>query len=203
MSEHEFDPVDVDVLTRTDRFIDVLAAGHPVDAADADREDDVLAALLGEWRDELRWSPAPASVAVDEAVLAALSSAPAARPGWRRGLTLAVSAAAAVLAFGGVGVMVGDAQPGGPLYSVHTVLFGQAPVDDDQIELTAKNELAEVQQMIAQGRWDQAQGKLAAVNDSVQNVNDTNRKHHLIDQVNRLNAKVATRNPDATVPPGG
>ena len=71
------------------------------------------------------------------------------------------------------------------------------------IELTAKNELAEVQQMIAQGRWDQAQGKLAAVNDSVQNLNDNNRKHRLIDQVNRLNAKVATRDPDATVPPGG
>jgi Anti-sigma-D factor RsdA to sigma factor binding region len=202
MSDRDFDPVAADVLIRTDRFIDVLAAGLAVVTADVDREDDVLAALLGEWRDELRRPPAP-TAAPDDAALAALDSARAVWADRRRRLTLATSAAAAVLAFGGVGVMVGDAQPGGPLYSVHTVLFGQAPVDDDQIELTAKNELAEVQQMIAHGRWDQAQGKLAAVNDSVQNVNDTNRKHHLIDQVNRLNAKVATRNPDATAPPGG
>jgi hypothetical protein len=202
MSDRDFDPVAADVLIRTDRFIDVLAAGLAVGTADVDREDDVLAALLGEWRDELRRPPAP-TPAPDDAALAALDSARAVWADRRRKLTLATSAAAAVLAFGGVGVMVGDAQPGGPLYSVHTVLFGQAPVDDDQIVLTANNELAEVQQMIAQGRWDQAQGKLAAVNDSVQNLNDNNRKHRLIDQVNRLNAKVATRDPDATVPPGG
>jgi hypothetical protein len=190
------------LLTRTDRFIDALAAGGPVVPADGDRDDDVLAALLGEWRDELRQPPSPALVR-EEAALAALRTGRAVGLDQRRALTLTASVAAAVLAFGGLGVMVADAQPGGPLYGVHAVLFGQAPVDDDQIELTAENELAEVQQMIAQGRWDQAQGKLAAVNDTVRSVNDTHRKQNLISQVNRLNAKVATRNPDATSAPGG
>ncbi|MGC2656068.1 MAG: anti-sigma-D factor RsdA [Mycobacterium sp.] len=202
MSERGPDPVATDLLTRTDRFVDALAAGDPVDTVDNDRDDDVLAGLLGEWRDELRRPSSPALVP-EEAALIALRSGRAVRADQRHGLTLVASVAAAILAFGGLGVMVADAQPGGPLYSVHTVLFGQAPVDDDQIELTAKNELAEVQQMIAQGRWDQAQGKLAVVNDTVQNVNDTNRKQNLINQVNRLNAKVATRNPDATTAPGG
>ncbi len=201
MSELEFDPVATDVLARTDRFIDALAAADPIGTADADRDDDVLAALLGDWRDELRQPPS-AALGIEEAAFAALSCGRAARANRRRGLALA-AVAAAVLAFGGLGVMVGDAQPGGSLYNVRTVLFGQAPVDDDQIELTAKTELAEAQQMIAQGRWDQAQGKLAAVNDTVQSVNDTNRKHDLIDQVNRLTAKVATRDPGPFIPPAG
>src|SRR5579875_3713982 len=177
----------MEVLDRTDRFFDALAAGDPLGSGD-DPDDDVLAALLGDWRDQLRQPSA--TLVPEEAALTALHSGHAGDANRRRGLALLASVAAAVLAFGGLGVMVGDAQPGGPLYGVHTVLFGQAPVDDDQIELTAKNELAEVRQMIAQGRWDQAQGKLATVNDTVQNVNDTNRKNNLITQVNRLNAKV-------------
>ncbi|HVQ98164.1 MAG TPA: anti-sigma-D factor RsdA [Mycobacterium sp.] len=199
MSERGPDPVTMDVLAGTDRFVDMLAAGYPVDA---DCDDDLLAALLGEWRDELR-KPSPPALVSEDAALAAFCSVRAVHTKRRRGLTFFASAVAAALAFGGLGVMVGDAQPGAPLYSVHTVLFGQAPVDDDQVELTAKNQLAEVQQMIVQGRWDQAQGKLTAVHDTVQNVNDTNRKQNLMDQVNRLNAKVATRNPDATSAPGG
>ena len=202
MSERGPDPVATHLLTRTDRFIDALAAGDPVNPADGDHDDDVLAMLLGDWRDELRQHPSPAPVPIDVA-LTALRSRRAVEADQRRGLTLLASVAAAVLAFGGLGVMVADAQPGGPLYSVHALLIGQAPVDDEQIELTAKNELAEVQQMIAQGRWDQAQGKLAAVNDTVRTVNDTHRKQNLINQVNRLNAKVATRNPDATAAPRG
>jgi hypothetical protein len=201
VSDRGPDPVATRLLARTDRFIDALAAGGPVVPVDGDRDDDVLAALLGDWRDELRRPPSPALVR-EEAALAALRTGRAVGLDQRRGLALTASVAAAVMAFGGLGVMVADAQPGGPLYSVHTVLFGQAPVDDDQIELTAKNQLAEVQQMIAQGRWDQAQGKLAAVNDTVHSVNDTHRKQDLINQVNRLNAKVATRDPDAATPRG-
>jgi hypothetical protein len=55
--------------------------------------------------------------------------------------------------------------------------------------------------MIALGQWDQAQDKLAAVGDRVQTVKDSDRKQDLIDKMNRLNAKVASRDPNATVPP--
>jgi len=61
--------------------------------------------------------------------------------------------------------------------------------------------LDQVQQMIALGQWDQAQDKLAAVGDRVQTVKDSDRKQDLIDKMNRLNAKVATRDPNAMVPP--
>ncbi len=46
----------LDAVRRTDSFIDALAGGRPVTPQDpADAE---LAALLGGWRDELRWPPA-------------------------------------------------------------------------------------------------------------------------------------------------
>lgn len=189
----------LDAVVRTEQFVDALATRAAAEFADTG--DDVLAALLEEWRDDLRWPPASALVSDAEAI-AALERGLAARRQNRRGLAVAGSVAAAVLALGGFGAMVGDAHPGDSLYGAHRVLFGEQPsVHDDQIELAAKNELAEVQQMIAQGQWDQAQDRLSAVSDTVQTVNDTNRKQNLIDQVNELNAKVATRDPNATLPP--
>ncbi len=196
----------LDELARSERFLDALATRATVDFADtadaADTGDDVLAALLEEWRDELRWPPASDLVSDAEAVVA-LERGLAARGFNRRGLAAAGAVAAAMLTLGGLGAMIGSAHPGDQFYGVHTMLFGEQPsVHDDQIELSAKTELAEVVQMIAQGQWDQAQHRLSAVSDSVQNVNDTNRKQNLIDQVNELNAKVATRDPNATLAPG-
>jgi hypothetical protein len=110
--------------------------------------------------------------------------------------------AATVLGIGGFSAMVSDAQPGDALYGVHTMLFGEQPsVHDDRIALSAKTDLDVVQRMITQGEWDQAQVKLAAVNDSVQTVNDSYRKQDLIDQVNLLIAKVVNHDPYATVSP--
>ncbi|EUA07319.1 hypothetical protein I553_0540 [Mycobacterium xenopi 4042] len=188
----------LDAIARSDRFLDALATRERVDVADHD--DEVLAALLEEWRDDLRWPPASALVSEHEAV-AALQHGLAARQRTRRALAMVGSMAAAVLALGGFGALVGTAHPGDALYGVHTMLFGEPPsVHDDEVELAAKSELAKVQQMIAQGQWEQAQGKLAAVSDSVQTVNDSNRKQGLIDEVNQLNAKVASRDPNATLP---
>jgi hypothetical protein len=48
--------------------------------------------------------------------------------------------------------------------------------------------------MIALGQWDQAHEKLAAVGAHVQTVKDVGRKQGLIEKVNRLNAKVVSRN---------
>ena len=46
------------------------------------------------------------------------------------------------------------------------------------------------------------QDKLAAVGAHVQTVRDNGRKQALIEKVNRLNAKVVSRDPNATAPPG-
>ncbi|PQM45794.1 Anti-sigma-D factor RsdA [Mycobacterium talmoniae] len=101
-----------------------------------------------------------------------------------------------------MGALVGGAQPGGPLYGVRTMLLGEPPsVHDDRIVLTAKTEFEHVQQMIAQGQWDQAQERLTALGDTVQTVNDTQRKQDLIDQWNRLNVQVQNRDPSAVPPP--
>jgi hypothetical protein len=193
------DQPSLEAIARTDRFLDALATRESVDVVDPD--DEVLAALLEEWRDDLRWPPASALVSEQEAA-AALQVGLAARQRTRRALAMVGSAAAAVLALGGFGAMVGTAHPGDALYGVHAMLFGEpSSAHDDAVELAAKTELAEVQQMIAQGQWDQAQNKLAAVSSTVQSVNDSNRKQGLIDQVNQLNAKVATRDPNATLTP--
>lgn len=46
----------LDELARTDLLLDALAEREEVDFADP--RDDALAALLGQWRDDLRWPPA-------------------------------------------------------------------------------------------------------------------------------------------------
>jgi Anti-sigma-D factor RsdA to sigma factor binding region len=199
-----FDQPDPDELARTERLLDALANRQPADFSDAgDREDPSdreLAGLLEDWRDELR-SPTPSALCSERDAVAALNRGLAARRRTRRGLVVIGSVAATVLGIGGFVGMVGSAQPGDALYGVHTMLFGEPPsVHDDRIALSAKTEMHLVQQMITQGQWDQAQDKLVALNDRVQTVNDSSRKQDLIDQVNVLNAKVANRDLNATVP---
>ncbi|MBO0882058.1 MAG: hypothetical protein J2P17_17295 [Mycobacterium sp.] len=199
-----FGRLDPDELARTERFIDALATCQPVEFDDVgdcgDPGDRELAGLLEDWRNELR-SP-PADVLCSELEVIALNRGLASRRRLRRGLALIGSVAATVLGVGGFSAMVGDAQPGDALYGVHTMLFGELPsVHDDRIALSAKTDLSLVQQMITQGDWDQAQNKLSAVSDSVQRVNDNDRKRDLIDQVNLFHAKVANRDPNATVAP--
>jgi hypothetical protein len=196
------DQPDLAALARSDRLLDALAAREPVESLDfGEPGDRALAALLADWRDELRRPPVGELVS-ERAAIAALDGGRAGGRRTHRGLMLVGSAAASVLALGGFGALVGGAQPGEALYSLHTTLFGEPPtVHDDRIVLTAKTELEQVQQMIAQGQWDQAQNKLAAVSNNVQAVNDPGRKRDLIDQVNRLHTKVANRDPNATMPP--
>jgi hypothetical protein len=209
----------LDAIRRADSFVDALADGGlvvPQDPADAE-----LAALLGGWRDEMRWPPATGLIAEADAV-AALNAglAEKRRPGLdrgqraaiqarstqnrnRRGLSTIGAAAAAVLCIGGFGAVVAGAGPGDALYGVRNMLFG-APkqVRDDQVGLAAKTELNQVQNLIAQGDWEQAQDKLVAVSTQVATIDDQQQKQELLDQFNDLSAKVVERDPEATAPPG-
>jgi hypothetical protein len=67
--------------------------------------------------------------------------------------------------------------------------------------LSAKADLAKVQQMIDQGQWVQAQNQLAEVSSTVESMDDGNRRQDLMDQVNLLNTRVESRDPNATLPP--
>ncbi|ALL56227.1 hypothetical protein MHAE_13645 [Mycobacterium haemophilum DSM 44634] len=187
----------LDEVARTDLLLDALAERHSVDFDDP--RDDMLAALLEDWRDELRWPPASALVSHEQAV-EALYTGIAGRRRARRGLAAIGSVAATLLVLSGLGAVVADARPGQALYGLHTMFFDTPRVNNDQIVLSAKAELAKVQQMIAEGQWDQAEDQLAEVSSSVQSMDDDNRRNDLMNQVNLLNTKVETHDPNATLP---
>ena len=208
-----------DDIHRSDSFIDALAAGSPV--TPQDQADAELAALLGGWRDEMRWPPATGLISEEQAVAAlnaGLAEKPqrtirerretrretaSAAPPSRRGLSLVGAAAAAVLCIGGFGAVVAGAGPGDALYGLRSMLFG-APkeVRDDQVALAARTELQQVQELIAQGDWQQAQEKLVAVSTQVATIGDEQQKQDLLEEFNDLSAKVVERDPAATAPPG-
>jgi hypothetical protein len=164
-----------------------------------------LFALLGGWRDEMRWPPATGLVTEQDAVTA-LQAGLAEKQGSgrsRRGLSVVGAVAAAVLGIGGFGAVVSGAGPGDALYGLRTMFFG-APkqVRTDQVALAAQTELNQVQDLIARGDWQAAQDKLVAVSTQVASVGDADQKQQLFDQWNQLSAKVVERNPEATVAPG-
>jgi hypothetical protein len=191
----------LDELAHTDLLLDALAERRPVDLDDRnDPNFEALAVLLADWRDDLRWPPASALVSPEEAV-AALRTGIADRRRARRGLATIGSVAATLLVLSGFGAMVVEARPGDTLYGVHAMFFDQPRVNDDQITLSAKADLAKVQQMIDQGQWAQAQNQLAEVSSAVQSMNDGASRQDLMDEVNLLNTRVESRNPNATLPP--
>ncbi|WP_082964708.1 anti-sigma-D factor RsdA [Mycobacterium sp. E796] len=191
-------PESLDEFASTDLLLDALAERRPVDLDDPN--DDALAVLLADWRDDLRWPPASALVSPEEAV-GALHAGLAERRRARRGLATIGSVAATLLVLSGFGAMVVEARPGDTLYGLHAMFFDQPRVKDSQIELSAKAELAKVQQMIDQGQWTQAQNQLAEVSTTVQSMNDGASRNDLLDEVNLLNTRVESRNPNATLPP--
>lgn len=191
----------VDEFARTDVLLDALAERLPVDLQDRDDPDDAaLAQLLEDWRDNLRWPPASALVSPEEAV-EALRTGIAERRRSRRGLAAIGSVAVTLMVLSGFGALVAEARPGDALYGLHAMVFDQPRVNDDQITLSAKAELAKVQEMINQGQWDQAHTQLAEVSTAVQSMNDNASRHDLMDQVNLLDTKVRSRDPNATLPP--
>jgi Anti-sigma-D factor RsdA to sigma factor binding region len=192
------DQPSLDEFARTDLLLDALATRRPVHLDDPD--DGALATLLEDWRDDLRWPPASALVTPDE-VVDALHAGLAAKRRSRRGMAAIGSVAAAIMVFSGLGALVVEARPGDTLYGLHAMFFDQPRVSDNQIELSAKAELAKVQQMIDEGQWNQAQSQLAEVSSSVQAMNDGASRNDLMDQVNLLNTRVESRNPSATLPP--
>jgi hypothetical protein len=187
----------LDELARTDLLLDALAERRPLDIDDPD--DDALATLLQDWRDDLRWPPASALVSPEEAVEALLTGIADRRRG-RRGLAAIGSVAATLLVLSGFGAVVAEARPGDALYGLHAMFFDEPRVNEDQIMLSAKADLAKVQQMIDQGQWDQAQNQLAEVSSTVLSMNDGASRHDLMDEVNLLNTKVESRDPNAKLP---
>ncbi|ORX02596.1 hypothetical protein AWC29_19345 [Mycobacterium triplex] len=188
----------LDELSRSDLLLDALAERQRIDVDDPN--DDALATLLGDWRDDLRWPPASALVSPEEAVGALRAGMLEQRRG-RRGLATIGSVAATLIALSGFGAMVVEARPGGTLYGLHSMFFDEPRVNQNQIMLSAKADLAKVQQLIDKGQWTQAENQLAEVSSTVQSMNDSAGRKELLDEIELLNAKVDSRDPNATLSP--
>jgi len=184
-------------INRTDRFLDALANQQPVYSTDPSEAE--LAHLLAGWRDEIRTPPLMSPVTPRDAVVA-LTHSVESRRRTRTSMAIVGSVAAAVLCLGGFGAVVAGAGPGDPLYGLHTMLFGEE-TRTDQVAL-ASQQLAEVQQLINEGQWQQAQDKLQAVTTTVATVNDVEQKQQLVTQWQGLTVKVDAKDPNATLPPG-
>ncbi|BBY11909.1 anti-sigma-D factor RsdA [Mycobacterium marseillense] len=190
-------PESLNEFARTDLLLDALAQRRPVSVEDPDV--DVLTTMLEDWRDNLRWPPASALVTPEEAVNALRTGLAERRTG-RRGLTAIASVAAALIALSGFGAMVVEARPGTPLHGLHAMFFDQPRVNEKQEMLAAKADLAKVQESIDRGEWDLARRQLIDVSSLVQSIDDPAVKQDLMNQLKLLNAKVESRNPDATLP---
>lgn len=192
-------PESLDEFAHTDLLLDALAERRPVHVGDPDT--DAMATLLEDWRDNLRWPPASALVSAEEAV-AALRTGLADRRRSRRGWATIGSVAAALLVMSGFGAMVVEARPGTTLYGLHAMFFDQPRVNEKhQALLSARADLAKVQESIDRGHWDQARNQLTEVSSLVQSIDDPVSKQELTNQLKLLDFRVQTRNPNATLPP--
>ncbi len=188
----------LDELAQTDLLLDALAERRPIRRDNPD--DDVLATLMEDWRDNLRWPPASALVAPEEAI-AALATGLAERRRGRRGLAAVGSVAATLLVLSGFGAMVVEARPGDTLYGLHAMFFDEPQLNENQVMLSAKADLAKVQQMIDEGQWDEAQNQLTEVSSLVQSMDAGPDRTDLQQQLKLLNTRIESRNPNATLPP--
>jgi hypothetical protein len=193
MSDH--DP-GLDAIMRTDRFVDALASGARMSSVDP------LSAMLGEWRDDVRRQPDARVVTMAQAsaALARLQKPPRRN---RFALTVVGGLAAAVLCLGGFGAIVLDARPGDALYGLRSTVFGERTETRNEAVTLAAQELDQVQQLVNQGNWDEAQQKLVTLGPTVQSVSDAQSKQQLVEQYNSLTAKVIQRDPQAAPPPPG
>jgi hypothetical protein len=186
-------------INRADRFFEALASKQPVYSTDPAEAE--LAFLFSEFRDDVRDPAVTAPVSLGDAV-AALEGGRSKTRGSRRGFAIVGSVAAAMLCIGGFGTAVYGAGPGDSLYGMRTAIFGQQEqTRDDQVSL-ASAQLQQVQQLIDQGQWQQAQDKLVQVSSAVQGVDQVESKQQLVEQWNALTYKVVEQNPAATLPPG-
>jgi Anti-sigma-D factor RsdA to sigma factor binding region len=193
----------LDAIARSDALINALAGQYrePV----ADRGEAELMALLEGWRDGVRRPTADHVISEHQAATAlrqGMTQRPTENKGTRRHLAVVGSVAAAVACVGGFGAIVAGAGPGDSLYGMRTALFGEpASVRDDRVALAAQTEMAEVQRLIDQGDWGQAQQKLETITTAVADVTDTSVQQELQQQWDLLNVRVESQDPAATLPP--
>lgn len=189
-------PEDLAALRRTNRMIDAIAADLPVATSDSDEY--AVAMMLAAWREDVGREPMPAKPTLGQARNALRD-----RGGRSRMLATTVGSAAAVtLLFGGFGAAVYQSHPGDALYGLRTSLFGAPPaVRTDPVVLSAQTELAQVEKLVSQGDWEEAQQQLGVAAARVNEVGDAQQKAELASRVQQAEVRIDAKDPQATVPP--
>lgn len=189
-------PEGLAALRRTNRMIDAIAADLPVATSDSDEY--AVAMMLAAWREDVGREPMPAKPTLGQARNALRD-----RGGRSRMLATTVGSAAAVtLLFGGFGAAVYQSHPGDALYGLRTSLFGAPPaVRTDPVVLSAQTELAQVEKLISQGDWEEAQQQLGVAAARVNEVGDAQQKAELASRVQQAEVRIDAKDPQATVPP--
>ncbi|WP_330183287.1 anti-sigma-D factor RsdA [Nocardia sp. NBC_01503] len=191
-------PVDIAAVRRDDALIDAISGDGPVQTGTT--EEYQLAALLANWRAEILDEPMPAGPDLDTIVAAvnqeigARQAQIGAQASGRLRLLRPImgSAAALALIFGGLTAFSYNANPGDPLWRVKEVVFSEQA--QSTVVSRADSDMAQAQELINQGRPEQAKALLERASANVSQVNDNDKKDDLQDrwqQVLTSLAKVA------------
>lgn len=173
-------PIDLGVLHADDLLLDALGRGDPPPSGDG------LADALAAWRADLADPPEPAPVN---------NVMPISRARRRRGVRLAVAAAALVATIGGTGIAAAQAGPDSPLWPItHLVNPDRADV------LDAESAIADARRAVTERRRDDARRLLDRADALISRVRDPRDAARLraeLDQVRHLLA-TAVDGPAAT-----
>ncbi|MEU6580861.1 anti-sigma-D factor RsdA [Nocardia sp. NPDC046763] len=193
-------PVDIAAVRRDDALIDAISGDGPVQTGTS--EEYQLAALLADWRAEIVAEPLPAGPDLD-AIVAAVNQEIGARQARigasNRGRLRLVrpilgAAAAMALVIGGLTAFSYNASPGDPLWRVKEVVFSEQA--QSTVVSRADSDLQQAQQLIAQGKADEAKPLMERAADNASQVNDSGKKDNLTDRWQQLYAVLQQKAPE-------
>ncbi|MGW5105667.1 anti-sigma-D factor RsdA [Nocardia sp. NPDC004123] len=193
-------PVDIAAVRRDDALIDAISGDGPVQTGTS--EEYQLAALLADWRAEIVAEPLPAGPDLD-AIVAAVNQEIGARQARigasNRGRLRLVrpilgAAAAMALVIGGLTAFSYNASPGDPLWRVKEVVFSEQA--QSTVVSRADSDLVQAQQLIAQGKADEAKPLMERAADNASQVNDSGKKDNLTDRWQQLYAVLQQKAPE-------
>ncbi|MEV6771396.1 anti-sigma-D factor RsdA [Nocardia sp. NPDC051030] len=193
-------PVDIAAVRRDDALIEAIAGDGPVQTGTT--EEYQLAALLANWRAEIVAEPMPAGPDLDSIVAAvnqeigARQARVGARNSGRLRLLRPIAGAAAGLALviGGLTAFSYSAQPGDPLWRVKEVVFSEQA--QTTVVQRADSDLVQAQNLIDQGKPEQAKALMESAANNAGQVNDTTKKDDLVDRWQQLFAQLQTKAPE-------
>ncbi|GAB4583310.1 anti-sigma-D factor RsdA [Nocardia sp. IFM 10818] len=183
-------PVDIAAVRRDDALIDAIAGDGPVQTGTA--EEYQLAALLADWRAEILAEPMPAGPDLDTIVAAVNQEVGmrqariSARSSGRLRLVRPLLGAAATLALaiGGLTAFSYGAEPGDALWNLKEVVFSEQA--QATVVQRADADMAQAQQLIQQGKPEQAAQVLENASANASQVNDAGKKDDLLERWQQL-----------------